>query len=74
MPEMIDSKPDCRGVEAFGRGCSWLQRGILAAACALVIGVYACLAHWGPFGLSAPRKEWDDYYNSLVQGFQAGHT
>ena len=48
-----------------------MQRGILAAVCALVIGVYAYTAHWGPFGVFVP-KEWDDHYNLLVQGFRAG--
>jgi tetratricopeptide (TPR) repeat protein len=47
---------------------AWISLG---AVCALVIGVYAYTAHWGPFGVFVP-KEWDDHYNLLVQGFRAG--
>jgi len=59
-------------VEVRGRRCTWFERGIVGVVCALVVGIYAYTAHWGPFGLSAPRKEWDDYYSSLVQGFWTG--
>ena len=69
---MADSNPDREVTKASREMSPWIQRGILGAACALVIGIYACLAHWGPFGLPAPRREWDDYYSSLVQGFRSG--
>jgi tetratricopeptide (TPR) repeat protein len=48
-----------------------MQRGMLAAVCALVFVVYVYVAHsglpvsWGPGAA-------DDYYNLLVQGFHAG--
>ena len=68
---MIDSKPDCNKVEASrGRGL-WIQRGILAAVCALVIGVYAYTAHPG-IPVSGRMSAADNYYNLLVQGFRAG--
>jgi tetratricopeptide (TPR) repeat protein len=44
-----------------------MQRGVLGAVCALVVGVYAYTAHWGVLGNAA-----DTYYNLLVQGFRAG--
>jgi hypothetical protein len=43
----------------------------LAAACALVIGVYAYLAQPGTFELQNPDPA-DAYYNLLVRGFRAG--
>ena len=68
---MIDSQPDGREAEApRGRGL-WMQRGILAAVCALVIGVYAYTAHSGVLG-SGSLGAADNYYNLLVQGFRAG--
>ncbi|HVM60698.1 MAG TPA: tetratricopeptide repeat protein [Verrucomicrobiae bacterium] len=48
-----------------------MQRGILAAACALVIGIYAYAARTG-YVLSARLDAANDYYNLLVQGFRAG--
>jgi tetratricopeptide (TPR) repeat protein len=68
---MIDSKPDCNKVEASrGRGL-WIQRGILAAVCGLVIGVYTVTAHSG-YLASWSLNAADSYYNLLVQGFRAG--
>jgi hypothetical protein len=49
----------------------WRERGLLAAACALVIGVYALSAHSG-FSVSASLNAADEYYNLLAQGFRAG--
>jgi len=49
----------------------WMQRGVLAAVCALVIGVYLYTAHSGLL-VSASLNAADDYYNLLVQGFRAG--
>jgi tetratricopeptide (TPR) repeat protein len=48
-----------------------MQRGVLGAVCALVIGVYACTAHSG-FVTSTSLNAADNYYNLLVQGFRAG--
>jgi tetratricopeptide (TPR) repeat protein len=48
-----------------------MQRGILAAVCALVIGVYAYTARSG-YVASSSLNAADDYYNLLVQGFRAG--
>jgi len=45
--------------------------GILAAVCALVIGVYVCAAHSGVL-LSGSLSAADNDYNLLVQGFRAG--
>jgi len=71
IPEMIDRQSDGREAEVSGGRRRWIQRGILGAVCALVIGVYAYTAHSGFLtwsSLSADRN----YYNSLVQGFRAG--
>ena len=68
---MTDSKPDHGDPKAPGRSCSWVQRGILATTCALVIGVYAYMAHPG-VPLSGSLSAADNYYNLLVQGFRAG--
>jgi tetratricopeptide (TPR) repeat protein len=48
-----------------------MQRGILAAVCGLVLGVYAYTAHSGYF-VSGSLEPADAYYNLLVQGFRAG--
>ena len=48
-----------------------MQCGILAAVCALVVGVYAYTAHPG-IPLSGRMSAADNYYNLLVQGFRAG--
>ncbi|HUI08406.1 MAG TPA: tetratricopeptide repeat protein [Verrucomicrobiae bacterium] len=49
----------------------WMERGILAAVCALVIGTYAGTARSGLLELLSLNAA-DTYYNSLVQGFRAG--
>jgi tetratricopeptide (TPR) repeat protein len=68
---MIDSKPDGSEAEApKGRG-PWMQRGVLAGVCALVIGVYAYTAHPG-IPVSGRTRAADHYYNVLVQGFRVG--
>ncbi|MGD1019439.1 MAG: hypothetical protein ABSA12_08980, partial [Verrucomicrobiia bacterium] len=43
----------------------------LAAVCALVIGVYACVARSAAWESLSPNAA-DSYYNLLVQGFRAG--
>jgi hypothetical protein len=58
-------------VEARERKSRWIQRGVLGAVCALVVGVYAYTAHEGAQtqpGLDAASS----YYNLLVEGFRAG--
>jgi tetratricopeptide (TPR) repeat protein len=45
--------------------------GLLAAVCALVIGLYAFMAQSGPVELMTSNAA-DTYYNLLVQGFRAG--
>jgi tetratricopeptide (TPR) repeat protein len=48
-----------------------MQRGILGAVCALVIGVYIYSAHSG-LPVSGSPGAASDYYNLLVQGFRTG--
>lgn len=48
-----------------------MTRGILAATCALVIGIYAYSAQSGYLQSVSPNPA-DAYYNLLVQGFRAG--
>jgi Tfp pilus assembly protein PilF len=48
-----------------------MQRGSLAAVCALVLGVYAYTAHSG-FSTPGCLDPADTYYNLLVRGFRAG--
>src|SRR5579862_3283427 len=45
--------------------------GPLAAVCALVIGIYACVSESGMLELLSPNPASTDY-NLLVQGFRAG--
>ena len=68
---MTDSKPDCRDAEAPGGKSRRMQCGILAAACLLVIGIYAYAAHSGVWE-SLSQNAADARYNLLVQGFRAG--
>ena len=69
---MIDSRPDCRETEVSGgKSSQWMQCGVLAAVCTLVIGVYAYTAHSG-FLESVNLNAADTYYNLLVQAFRAG--
>ena len=68
---MTNSQSDSRKAEASRERCSWVQRGVLAAMCALVIGVYAYTAHSG-VPVSGSLSAADSYYNLLVQGFRAG--
>ena len=70
-PEMIDRKSDCREAEVSGGKSRWMQRGVLATVCALVIGVYAYAARSG-YVVSSSLDVADSYYNLLVQGFRAG--
>jgi tetratricopeptide (TPR) repeat protein len=48
-----------------------MRRGILAAVCGVVIGVYLYAAHSG-LPVSRGPGPADDYYNLLVQGFRVG--
>ena len=70
---MIDSATG--GSKAGGgvpRGkCFWIERGILAAVCALVIGVYTYTAQSNVLPSGSLRAA-DNYYNLLVQGFRSG--
>ncbi len=61
---------DLEAKRAVGKS-RWMERGVLAAMCALVIGVYAYTAHSG-FLESLSQNGADAYYNLLVQGFRAG--
>jgi tetratricopeptide (TPR) repeat protein len=45
---------------------------IMVLVCALVIGVYACMAQWGISESLNPNPA-ESRYNLLVEGFQAGH-
>jgi len=56
-----------QGLGAQSRS-AWIS---LAAVCAVVIGVYACVAHPG-FLASTSLNAADTYYNLLVQSFRAG--
>jgi len=60
------------GMETPRGKSRWMEYGILAAVCTLVIGVYAYTAHPG-FSTSACLDPADAYYNLLVRGFRAGH-
>jgi tetratricopeptide (TPR) repeat protein len=68
---MIDSKLDSGEAESAKGKRLWTQRGILGAVCALVVGIYAYMAHSG-FVVSTGLNAADNYYNLLVQGFRAG--
>jgi tetratricopeptide (TPR) repeat protein len=48
-----------------------MQRAVLGAVCALVVGVYAYTSHTVVSELLSPGAA-DTYYNLLVQGFRAG--
>ena len=49
----------------------WVQGAVLGVVSALVIGVYAYMAHEG-YVLSSSLNAANSYYNLLVQGFRAG--
>ncbi len=68
---MTDSRPDRTEPTAPRRKALWTQRAILAAVCALVIGVYAGTTHSG-FWESLSLNPAESYYNLMVQGFRAG--
>jgi tetratricopeptide (TPR) repeat protein len=68
---MIDSRKAGSTEGVSKARCSWVQRGILAAVCALVIGVYAYTARSG-YITSPSLNAADNCYNLLVQGFQVG--
>ena len=66
-----EDKSILQDAEAPGRKSRWIERGVLGAVCALVVGIYACTAHSG-FLESLSLNAADTYYNLLVQGFRAG--
>jgi tetratricopeptide (TPR) repeat protein len=66
-----DMQSDCREAEASEGTRLWMQRGIFASVCALVIGVYAYTARSG-YVVSTSLNAGDEYYNLLMQGFRAG--
>jgi len=68
---MINSDPDDRQAQVSRRHPQWMQLGVLAAVCVLVIGMYVFVAHSG-YAVSSSLNPRDAYYNSLVQGFRAG--
>jgi tetratricopeptide (TPR) repeat protein len=68
---MIDSRSDRKEPQVSGGKYRWTHRAILAATCALVIGVYAHTARSGWLEWFS-LKPADTYYNLLVQGFRAG--
>ncbi|MGD1021000.1 MAG: tetratricopeptide repeat protein [Verrucomicrobiia bacterium] len=68
---MTNSEPYRTETETYGGKLQWAQHGVLAAVCALVIGLYAYTAHSG-YVTSTRLNAADDYYNLLVQGFRAG--
>ena len=57
--------------DAQRRKSAWIHGVVIGSVCALVIGVYAYIAP-APQMSSAPNAA-DQYYNSLVRGFRAGH-
>ncbi|HVM60212.1 MAG TPA: tetratricopeptide repeat protein [Verrucomicrobiae bacterium] len=71
IPEINGNRSDDSATGTRRGGGTWRQRGLVGAVCALVIGVYVCMARSG-YVLSSTLYEGDDYYNLLVQGFQAG--
>ena len=68
---MIDRKSDCSDAQPPAGRSRWVEYGVLAATCMLVIAVYACTAHSG-YLASTSLNAADSYYNLLVKGFQAG--
>jgi tetratricopeptide (TPR) repeat protein len=69
--KMIDGEPTHGRNDPAGAESRWIQRGIVGAACLLVIGIYVYTAHSGLLELVSPTAG-DTYYNLLVQGFRAG--
>ncbi|HUI06612.1 MAG TPA: tetratricopeptide repeat protein [Verrucomicrobiae bacterium] len=68
---MTDRRPDGEEAQAAGGKPRWIQRGVLAATCALVIGVYLYTARSG-YLVSRSLNPAGASYNLLVQGFRAG--
>jgi hypothetical protein len=68
---MIGGEPKHKRNDPAGAESRWIRRGILGAACMLVIGVYASMAQSGMLELLSPTAT-DTYYNLLVQSFRAG--
>ncbi|HUI07576.1 MAG TPA: tetratricopeptide repeat protein [Verrucomicrobiae bacterium] len=68
---MIDGIPDDSQAQVPVKQPRWMQFGVLAAVCSLVVGVYAFVARPG-YAVSSSLNPADAYYNLLVQGFRAG--
>jgi Flp pilus assembly protein TadD len=68
---MNDDTLDSGTAEATGGKTRWTHPAVLAAVCALIIGVYGWSARSGVMELRELRAA-DTYYNLLVQGFHAG--
>ena len=68
---MIDSRSDIERANVPVGRSRWIHRGILAATCVLVIGVYAYTARSG-YLVSTSLNPAGEYYNLLVEGFRAG--
>ena len=68
---MIDGTPDSAEVQGAEKKRWRMQRGILCAACLLVIGLYAYTAQSGLLASNSLDPA-DAYYNLLVRGFRAG--
>jgi tetratricopeptide (TPR) repeat protein len=68
---MIEGGADDRETGVVRETRRWMERGILGAVCALVIGIYVCSAQPGVLELLS-QNAGDTYYNLLVRGFRAG--
>ncbi|MGD1020627.1 MAG: tetratricopeptide repeat protein [Verrucomicrobiia bacterium] len=71
VSRVIHLKPHRKEAEASGRKLPWMQHGVLASMCLLVIGGYAYVVQPGALELGSSNAA-DAYYNLLVQGFRAG--
>jgi tetratricopeptide (TPR) repeat protein len=64
--------PESGKVAATEGGSRWARYAVLAAVCALVIGIYARTANSGVLELMGSGAQ-DSFYNLQVQGFRDGH-
>ncbi len=53
-------------------GGKWTEHAVIAAVCALIIGIFVWGAEPGALEATDSRVS-DSYYNLLVQGFRSGH-
>jgi Flp pilus assembly protein TadD len=68
---MKDTPSDSGKTEVLGGKTQWTHPAVLAAACALIIGVFGWSTESGLLESACSRAE-ESYYNLLVQGFRAG--